>query len=164
MKTKLNILLVILLPVLLYSCAAPYQVSTNARLKGDWVVSSADVQGDLAGTQITSPIFEDLSLACFVGSKWTFFEGGGGNYLVNTGDDSCVKGNRKINWEVVTLQKKSHYLQFYRFNAPKGIQADKFTLYIAEIKDLTKKNMVLSYPIKYHDKTGNILITLTLEK
>ena len=164
MKTNYRLSFVLILSILFFSCAAPYQVSTNARFKGDWTVSSADLQGDLAGMQLNAPIFEDPTLDCLIGSKWTFFEGGGGSNILNNTNHNCAKGNRKINWEVVTLKGKSHYLQFSRFNAPKGTLADRYTLYIAEIKDLTKKNMVLSYPVKYHDKTGSILITFTLEK
>ena len=145
--------------VLLYSCAAPYQVSTNVKLKYDWKVSNVTLEGDLAGTNITTPVFEDVSMACLKDSKWSFYEEGGGSYTINSADTSvCIKGPRKITWEVVTLKGKSHYLQFYRYNAPKGILTDRFTLYIAEIMELSKSAMVLKYPIKYHDKTGNIMI------
>jgi hypothetical protein len=164
MKTKYYSILLFILPALFFSCSAPYQISTNSRLNGDWTVTSAELEGGLAGTELAAPIFEDVTLQCLKTSKWNFFEGGGGSYTVNTDEGGCLKGARKITWEVVTLKGKSHYLQFYRFNAPKGIQTDRFTLYIAELKDLTKKDMVLSYPVKYHDKTGSIVITLTRQK
>ena len=160
MKTRLHILIILLLPVLLFSCSAPYQISTNVKIKYDWVISTATVEGDLAGTNIPSPVFEDAPITCLPGSKWSFYDEGSGAYTIN-GSDNCIKGVRKITWEVVTLNGKSHYFQFYRYNAPKGILTDRFTLYIAEIADLSKSSMVLKYPIKYNGKTGTIVLTLT---
>jgi len=160
MKTRPALLYLLLLPVLLYSCSAPYQVSTNVKLKYDWVVSNITVDGDLAGTTITTPVFEDVPMQCLQGSKWSFYDEGSGSYTVSDKAD-CLKGARKITWEVVTLQGKSHYMQFYRYNAPKGILTDRFTLYIAEITDLSKSTMTLKYPVKYQGKSGNIVITLS---
>ena len=163
MKARYYISIILLMPILLYSCAAPYQISTNTKLNYDWIVSSADVEGDLAGVQITAPVFEDASLQCLVGSKWSFLEGGSGSYTINSSDStSCIRGIRKLTWEVITL-KKAHYLQFYRVTAPKGILTDRFTLYVAELSDLSKKAMVLKYPIKYQGKTGNIVFTLNVK-
>ncbi|HVX50878.1 MAG TPA: lipocalin family protein, partial [Chitinophagaceae bacterium] len=120
MKAK-TVVLYCIATLLLYSCSAPYQVSTNVKLKYTWEVSSVTVEGDLAGTAINAPVFEDATLDCLRGSKWSFFDDGGGNYVVNSTDTvSCLRGTRKITWEVVTLKGKSHYLQFYRYNAPKG--------------------------------------------
>ncbi len=161
MKTTYRILFILLIPVLFHSCSAPYAVATNVRLKDDWVITSTDIEGDLAGTQITAPIFEDATLQCLAGSKWSFYDGGGGAYTINTTDGTCLKGARKINWEVVALQKNTHFLQFFRFSAPKGILTDRFTLYIAQITSLSKKSMVLKYPVKFNEKTGNIVLTFT---
>lgn len=148
--------------VMLYSCSAPYQVSTNVKLKYDWKLSDLAIEGDLAGTTVNAPIFEDATLPCLKDSKWSFDESGGGNYTITNPDTTaCVKGVRKITWEVVTLKGKSHYLQFYRFNAPKGIPTDRFTLYVAEIVQLSKNTMVLKYSIKYHDVKGRIIMTFT---
>lgn len=151
-----------LIMVMLYSCSAPYQVSTNVKLKYDWKLSDLAIEGDLAGTTVNAPIFEDATLPCLKDSKWSFDESGGGNYTITNPDTTaCIKGMRKITWEVVTLKGKSHYLQFYRFNAPKGIPTDRFTLYVAEIVQLSKNTMVLKYSIKYHDVKGRIIMTFT---
>ncbi len=161
MKTRHYIYLLFLLPVLLYSCAAPYQVSTNVKIKNDWKISDINVEGDIAGTPINAPVFEDVNMQCLKDSKWSFYEEGSGAYTINSSDSAaCVKGVRKITWEVVTLKGKSHYLQFYRYGAPKGILTDRFTLYIAEITQLSKSSFTLKYPIKYQGKTGSIVITL----
>lgn len=160
MKPGHTLLYILLLVVLFSSCSAPYQVSTNVKLKYDWVLSNVTVDGDLTGTTITSPVFEDVPMQCLQGSKWSFFDEGSGNYTIADNGD-CLKGVRKITWEVVTLKGKSHYMQFYRYNAPKGILTDRFTLYIAEITDLSKSTMVLKYPVNYHGKTGNIVMTFT---
>jgi len=165
MKTTYRLLFLLLIPVLFYSCAAPYAVATNVKLKDDWTITSTEVTGDLAGAQITTPVFEDATLQCLNGSKWSFFEGGAGNYTIKSADTTaCLKGNRKITWEVIELQKKSHFLQFYRVNAPKGILTDRFTLYIAEITTLTKNSMVLKYPVKINEVTGSIVLTFTKGK
>lgn len=146
---------------MLYGCSAPYQVTTNVKLRYTWQVSSITIDGELAGTTITAPVFEDASIYCLRDSKWSFYDEGSGIYVINSADTiNCIKGTRKINWEVVTLKGKSHYLQFYRYNAPKGVPTDRFTPYIAEITELSKTTMVLKYPIKYHGKTGNLIITL----
>ena len=163
MKKRYYILLIFIMPVLLYSCSAPYSISTNVQLKYDWILTSTIVEGDLAGTDIPTKVFEDVALPCYTGSKWNFSEGGAGSYTINSSDTaSCIKGTRKINWEVVTL-KKSHYLQFFRYLAPKEVPTDRFTLYIAEITQLTKKQMILKYSIKYHDKVGDILFTFDVK-
>lgn len=151
-----------LLTVLLYSCSAPYQVSTNVKIKYDWKLSDLAIEGDLAGTTVNAPIFEDATLPCLKDSKWSFDENGVGAYTINNPDTTaCIKGVRKITWEVVTLKAKSHYLQFYRSNAPKGILADRFTPYVAEIVQLSKTTMVLKYSIKYHNVKGRIIMTFT---
>lgn len=162
MKTSYYIFFAIITAAVLQSCSAPYQVSTNVKLKYNWVVSSVQLEGDVANTTITSPIFEDMQLSCLQGSKWNLYDEGGGAYTINSSDTTaCIKGTRKITWEVVTLKGKSHYLQFYRYNAPKGIPTDRFTLYITEIVSLSKSQMVLKYPVKFHGLTGKIVLTMT---
>lgn len=162
MKTTYYIFFALVTAVLMQSCSAPYQVSTNVKLKYDWVVSDVQLEGDVANATITTPIFEDMTLPCLQNSKWSLYDEGSGAYTINSTDTvACVKGTRKITWEVVTLKGKSHYLQFYRYNAPKGIPTDRFTLYITEITSLTKNQMILKYPVKYHGLTGKIVLTMT---
>jgi hypothetical protein len=124
------------------------------------------LEGDVVGLDIPTPVFNDVTISCLTTSKWTLFEGGGGNYTIPAGGDTttCPNGNRKINWEVVNLGKDAHYFQFYRYSAPKGILADRFTTFMLQIATLTKNGMVLKYPVKYQDKVGALVFTFAKGK
>lgn len=156
--------IVIAVVCVLSSCSAPYSVTTNPRLISDWTVTSIQLEGDVAGEDIQTPVFDDANIGCLTSSRWSLTDGGGGSYLIKGDSASCTVGLRRISWEVVNLSKTAHYFQFFRAVAPKGVLADRFTTYIMEITSLTKSDMVLRYPVKYHDKTGSIVFTFTRGK
>jgi len=149
----------------LSSCSTPYSISTsNPKMLSAWTVTSIQTEGEVAGLDIPAPVFDDATINCLSTSNWSLSDGGSGTYYIKGADSSCIGGGRKISWEIVNLSKSAHYFQFYRFMAPKGILADRFTLYIMQISFLDKNSMVLKYPIKYHDKTGSLVFTFTKGK
>jgi hypothetical protein len=158
-------LIVTILAIIFTSCSTPYSVSTNPRMMNDWKVVSVELDGDVIGMDIPTPVFDDATIASLKTSKWSLFDAGGGTYTIfPNGDTTVIGGVRRIQWEVVNLSKDSHYFQFQRYTAPKGILTDRFTLYIMQVVSLDKTKMILRYPIKYHDKTGGLVFTFSKGK
>ncbi len=148
-----------------YSCSTPYSISAgNPKMLSAWTVTSIQTDGEIAGLDIPAPVFDDATINCLSTSNWSLSDGGTGTYYIKGADVACTAGVRKISWQIINLSKTAHYFQFFRFMAPKGILADRFTTYIMQIAYLGKTTMVLKYPVKYHDKIGSLVFTFAKGK
>lgn len=150
MKRIYQLLVVASIATLLFSACSANKKMPRGDIKGNWVVTSATVQG--ADGKIKTTAFDDVPVECFNGSQWKFPNNGYGSYTIS-GGSNCMAGERQIIWSVRT-RNGVDYLQFKKMDGLRKKDAkDVDEGYALEISNYGGTSFTARSPLVFEGKT-----------
>lgn len=141
----------LILSILAVSCSSSKTtVATHSDLKGNWEVTSTEVQGT-SNNNLKVVAFDDVALSCFNGSQWTLPNNGYGSYNINSAN--CAGGNRPILWS----QREKNGLTFLNFKKMDGVKKKDSKRveegYSLEVTNYEKDHFTARSPIDFEGRT-----------